>query len=114
MPTVWLGLVAHLELNDLRFSTLQRIVSGGSAVPPPLVEVLSDRYGVEVRQGWGMTETVAVATVGTLDSRQMMLPPAERHAITVKQGKSVFGVEIKSSTNRATPCRATACRKASS
>jgi 3-(methylthio)propionyl---CoA ligase len=95
VPTVWLGLVHHLERNDLRFSTLQRIIAGGSAMPRPLIATLADRYGIDVRQGWGMTETVAVATLGALDSEQIRLPPAARHAIVAKQGKSVFGVEIK-------------------
>jgi len=95
VPTVWLGLVNYLEQKNLRFSTLQRVVSGGSAIPRPLIATLSDRYGIEVRQGWGMTETVAVATLVSLDSDQQQLPPAERHSIVAKQGKSVFGVEIK-------------------
>jgi fatty-acyl-CoA synthase len=60
-----------------------------------LIAALSDRYGIEVRQGWGMTETVAVATLSCLDSEQVQLPPAERHSVIAKQGKSVFGVELK-------------------
>jgi acyl-CoA synthetase (AMP-forming)/AMP-acid ligase II len=95
VPTIWLGLVHHLEQNDLRLSTLQRVITGGSAMPRPLIATLSDRYGIDVRQGWGMTETVAVATLSGLDSEQMKLSPAERHSIVARQGKSVFGVEIK-------------------
>jgi acyl-CoA synthetase (AMP-forming)/AMP-acid ligase II len=38
---------------------------------------------------------VAVATLISLDCGQMKLPPAERHSVIAKQGKSVFGVEIK-------------------
>jgi acyl-CoA synthetase (AMP-forming)/AMP-acid ligase II len=95
VPTVWLGLAQHLEQNGLRFSTLQRVVAGGSAVPRPLIATLSDRYGVEMRQGWGMTETVAVATLSVPDSQQLKLSPAERHSVIAKQGRSVFGVEIK-------------------
>ena len=95
VPTVWLGVLEHMEQNDLRFSTLQRVIGGGSALPRPLIAALSDRYGIEVRQGWGMTETVAVATLISLDCGQMKLPPAERHSVVAKQGKSVFGVEIK-------------------
>jgi acyl-CoA synthetase (AMP-forming)/AMP-acid ligase II len=95
VPTIWLGLVQYLEQNDLRFSTLQRVISGGSALPRALIAALCDRYGIDVRQGWGMTETVAVATLCSLDCEQQQLPPAEGHAIVAKQGKSVFGVEIK-------------------
>jgi fatty-acyl-CoA synthase len=95
VPTVWLGLVQYLEQHDLRFSTLQRLVSGGSALPSALIATLSDRYGIEVRHGWGMTETVAVASISALDCEQGELPPADRHSIIAKQGKSVFGVELK-------------------
>jgi acyl-CoA synthetase (AMP-forming)/AMP-acid ligase II len=95
VPTVWLALVQYLELHDLRFSTLRRLVSGGSAMPPPLIARLSDRYGIDVRHGWGMTETVAVATICALDSEQVTLPPADKHSIIAKQGRAVFGVEIK-------------------
>ena len=95
VPTIWLGLLQHLEQHDLRLSTLRRVVGGGSALPHSLIAALSERYGIEVRQGWGMTETVAVATLSCLDSEQMKLPPADRHSIVAKQGKSVFGVELK-------------------
>jgi 3-(methylthio)propionyl---CoA ligase len=95
VPTVWLALVQHLEQHDLRFSTLRRLVSGGSAMPPRLIATLSERYGIDVRHGWGMTETVAVATISSLDSEQMQLPPSDQHSIIAKQGKCVFGVELK-------------------
>jgi fatty-acyl-CoA synthase len=95
VPTVWQGLLQHVEQHHVRFSTLRRVIGGGSALPHSLIAALSDRYGIEVRQGWGMTETVAVATLSCLDSEQMKLPSAQRHAIVAKQGKSVFGVELK-------------------
>ncbi len=95
VPTVWLSLVQHLEQHDLRLSTLRRLVSGGSALPRPLIATLSERYGIDVRHGWGMTETVGVASICTLDSGEMKLPPADKHSVLAKQGKSVFGVELK-------------------
>ena len=95
VPTVWLGLLQHLDGHGLRFSSLQRVISGGSAVPTALVARFSEVYGVEVRHGWGMTETVAVATISCLEGGELNLPPEQRHAIVNKQGKSVFGVEIK-------------------
>ena len=95
VPTVWHGLVQYLDQHQLRLSSLQRIISGGSAIPRTLIAILNDRYGIEVRHGWGMTETVAVATLSALDAEQMKLPPAERLSVIARQGKSVFGVEIK-------------------
>ncbi len=95
VPTVWLQLLQHVEQHDLRFSSLQRLVAGGSAMPTALTAKLVENYGIEVRQGWGMTETVAVATISALDAEQMTWPAAERHALISKQGKAVFGIEIK-------------------
>jgi fatty-acyl-CoA synthase len=95
VPTVWQSLLQHLDQHELRLSSLRRIVAGGSAMPMPLIVKLAESHGVDVRQGWGMTETVAVATVSALDAGQLNLPPAQRHAVAAKQGKSVFGVELK-------------------
>src|SRR5450432_1537666 len=95
VPTVWMGLLQHIEKHELRFSTLRRVVSGGSAVPRSLIVTLSDRYGIDVQQGWGMTETTGVGTLSALDPAQMALPREARHSISAKQGKAVFGVEIK-------------------
>jgi fatty-acyl-CoA synthase len=94
VPTVWLQLLQHLEQHDLRLSSLQRVVAGGSAMPTALTAKL-ENYGIEVRQGWGMTETVAVATISVLDAEQLSWSAAQRHALISKQGKSVFGIEIK-------------------
>jgi len=95
VPTIWQGLIAHLEQHGLRFSTMRRTGVGGSAMPLALIETFSDRYGVEVRHGWGMTETTAVATIGTLTATEAALGASERHAIIAKQGRSVFGIDIK-------------------
>ncbi|MDO9165772.1 MAG: 3-(methylthio)propionyl-CoA ligase [Rhodoferax sp.] len=95
VPTIWLALMQHVEQHGLRFSTMRRTAVGGSAMPASLIARFADEYDVEVRHGWGMTETTAVATMSSLNSWQMDLPAAERHAVIAKQGKSVFGVEIK-------------------
>jgi 3-(methylthio)propionyl---CoA ligase len=95
VPTVWLGLAQHLEMHDLRLSTLRRVISGGSALPRPLIATLCERHGLDVRHGWGMTETTAVATISALDCAQMKWAPDDQHSIIAKQGKSVFGVELK-------------------
>jgi len=94
VPTIWIGLIRHMEQNNLRLSALKRILVGGSAMPLSLIAKF-DEIGIEVRHAWGMTETVAIATMSSLDSRQAALPAAARHAVMAKQGKSVFGVEIK-------------------
>ncbi len=95
VPTIWQALIAHVEQHKLRFSTMRRTAVGGSAMPQSLIAKFADEYQVEVRHGWGMTETTAVATISVLNGQQLALPAQERHAVIAKQGKSVFGVEIK-------------------
>ena len=95
VPTIWLSLLAHVEQHGLRFSTMRRTGVGGSAMPLALITKFVDQYQVEVRHGWGMTETAAVAVMGTLMRKHQAWPAAEQHALIAKQGKSVFGVEIK-------------------
>ena len=95
VPTIWQGLIAHLDAHGLRFSTMVRTGTGGSAMPLALIAKFADEYGVEVRHGWGMTETTAVATMGALTAAEASLPPAEQHAIVARQGRTVYGTEIK-------------------
>ena len=95
VPTIWMGLMQHLEANKLKLSTMRRTLVGGSAMPVALIAKFADEYDVEVRHGWGMTETTAAATVGALTADELDLPAAQRHAIVAKQGKSMFGIEIK-------------------
>lgn len=95
VPTIWMGLIQHVEQNGLRFNHLQRTLVGGTAMPQALIARFVDDYGVEVRHGWGMTETTAVATLSVLSRQDMARPAAERHAIIARQGKPVPGIEIK-------------------
>ena len=95
VPTIWIALMRHVEQHKLGLSSLKRILVGGSAMPESLIAKFDQEFGIEVRQAWGMTETVAIATMSCLNSRQAEMPAAARHATMAKQGKSVFGVEIK-------------------
>ena len=49
-------------------SNLSRLTCGGSAPPPSLIRWYWDQLGVEMIQGWGMTETSPLATL----SRKVM------------------------------------------
>ena len=76
VPTIWMNLVQHLDAQGARFSTLRRGCVGGSAMPPALIARLADHYGVEMRHGWGMTETTAVATMSNLSRAERARPAA--------------------------------------
>ena len=95
VPTVWQGLLAYTDANNLKFSTMTRTVIGGSACPPAMMEAFEQKYGVHVLHAWGMTEMSPLGTVCTLKPKHLKLSPAERMAVQAKQGRAIFGVDMK-------------------
>jgi 3-(methylthio)propionyl---CoA ligase len=95
VPTVWQMMLAHMQANQLRFSTLKRTVIGGSACPPAMITAFNDVYGVEVLHAWGMTEMSPLGTVCTLKNKHDDLPEADKMKIRLKQGRGIFGVDMK-------------------
>jgi acyl-CoA synthetase (AMP-forming)/AMP-acid ligase II len=95
VPTVWLMLLQHLGANRLKFSTLRRTVIGGSACPPAMIRSFQEDYGVTVFHAWGMTEMSPLGTVGTLKGKQEGLDKEAKLAIQAKQGRGIFGVDMK-------------------
>ena len=95
VPTVWQGLLTHVEANGLKFSTMRRTVIGGSACPPAMMRAFQQRYDVQVLHAWGMTEMSPVGTVCTLKPKHQRLDAEQRMAVQAKQGRAVFGVDMK-------------------
>ena len=95
VPTVWQGLIAYLEKTGKRVESLSHVVSGGSAVPLALMDQLRERHGVEVVHAWGMTETSPIGTIRSLSPEARTLPEERREALRARQGRTVFGIELK-------------------
>jgi len=72
VPTVWLGVVEHLEATGGTLPSLRRIIVGGAPMPPALMARLEARLGAEVQTSWGMTELSPLGTIaapGDVDRR---------------------------------------------
>ena len=95
VPTVWLMLLNHMQQHGLRFSHLQRTVIGGSACPPAMIRTFRDEHGVSVLHAWGMTEMSPIGTICNLKLAQRDLPPEAQLAVMAKQGRAVFGVDMR-------------------
>ena len=95
VPTVWLMLLQHLEATNGTLSTLKRVVIGGSAVPEKILRTFEDKYGVDVRHAWGMTELSPLGTLGAPGPEAAELDRDSLVRLKLKQGRAPFGVEMK-------------------
>jgi 3-(methylthio)propionyl---CoA ligase len=95
VPTVWQGLLAYVEANHLKFSTMRRSAIGGSACPPAMLAKFLNDYDVRVLHAWGMTEMSPVGTVAGFKPKHMALTSAERLKVMATQGRATYGVDMK-------------------
>jgi len=92
VPTIWSDLLRYSQANPVDMSSLRMITAGGAAVPRQLIERFRDELGVELVQGWGMTETSPLCALAT-PPRQA--PPDEEIEWRARTGRIVPGVEVR-------------------
>jgi fatty-acyl-CoA synthase len=85
VPTVWLGLLEHLEAVGGDVPSLQRILVGGAPLPPALMERLERRLGIVVQTSWGMTELSPSGTVAH---------PRDDRRQAAFAGKPAIGIDL--------------------
>ncbi len=95
VPTVWLGLLNYLDSINARLTTVKNVVVGGSAAPLSMIRAFDQKHGAFLVHAWGMTEMSPLGTVNAATAELMALPAEERYARQAKQGRPVFGVEMK-------------------
>ncbi len=95
VPTVWLSVLQHLERTGEGLGSLDRVAIGGSAVPRSMIEAFRDLHGVTVSHLWGMTEMSPIGTAGRLCPEISALPLEGQVDAQCKQGRGLFGVEMK-------------------
>ncbi|MAG98570.1 MAG: 3-(methylthio)propionyl-CoA ligase [Alphaproteobacteria bacterium] len=95
VPTVWLMLLTYMRETGTTLEHVKRVVSGGSAVPRAMIEEFEEKHDCRMIHAWGMTEMSPLGSVGTFKAGVGDLPAQERYDIQVKQGRGIYGVEIK-------------------
>jgi fatty-acyl-CoA synthase len=85
VPTVWLGLVEHLEAHGSELPSLRRVVVGGSPMPRALMERIERRLGVVVQTSWGMTELSPLGTIA---------PPGLAERDPALSGRPSIGIDL--------------------
>ena len=93
VPTIWNDVMNYLEREPGHdISSLRLVACGGSAVPVSLMQTFEQRYGVQIRQLWGMTETSPMATLAW----PVPGTPADKvWEIRATQGRPMCGVTAR-------------------
>ena len=95
VPTVWLALLQYCASAGKRLDKLKYSLVGGAAVPRSMIEQYRDEHGVELRQGWGMTETSPLGTCNALKAGLESLSDEEKLDLATKAGRGIFGCELR-------------------
>ncbi|QPD00422.1 long-chain fatty acid--CoA ligase [Qipengyuania soli] len=94
VPTVWLAHFQYCDAQGIDLPPLKAATIGGSAAPKFMIERLM-KNGTRVQHAWGMTETSPIGTVGGPTADWDNLSFDEKVAKTMKQGRPIFGVELR-------------------
>ena len=94
VPTVWLGMIEHIEATGSDLANLRNVTIGGSAAPRAMIEWFRGR-GIHVMHAWGMTETSPIGSIGGKPAGWDDMSDAEQLAFTLHQGRIPFGVELR-------------------
>lgn len=96
VPSIWNSVLEHMDLTKQTVKTLDRIIIGGAAAAPKMIEVFNNKYSVEVVHAWGMTEMSPVGTSNPpmLKTSGNILDNTKTNELT-KQGRPLFGVELR-------------------
>jgi fatty-acyl-CoA synthase len=91
VPTIWQGLLAHLNEHPQDLAPLREVIVGGSACPPALMAAF-DELGLTIIHAWGMTET---SPLGSVSRPPAGLGPEETWEYRILQGRFPAGVRAR-------------------
>ncbi len=83
VPTVWLGVLDHIEEEGGELPSLKRILVGGAPMPAALMKRLEQRLGVVVQTSWGMTELSPLGSITPVSEPERDAASAGRVAVGV-------------------------------
>lgn len=86
VPTVWLGLLDHLDATGEDLPTLKRLYLGGAPLPQTVQRRIEDRLDISVHTSWGMTE---LSPLGTISAK------GTRGTKAGSSGRAPIGIDLK-------------------
>lgn len=61
-PSMWSAFAHFNELNGSEFTNVRLALSGASRLPIDTAKLMRDRFGIELREGYGLTEASPIVT----------------------------------------------------
>ena len=95
VPTIWMGLLAYCRENNKILSSVKNTIIGGSALSLSTLQEFDEVHDVNVIHAWGMTEMSPLGTTNVPTLEMQDMSKEEKYAIQLKQGKPIYGVELK-------------------
>ncbi|MEZ5736821.1 MAG: long-chain-fatty-acid--CoA ligase [Novosphingobium sp.] len=92
VPTILNDLLQRHAREPMEMSSFRCIIAGGSAVSSHLIEQVKTQWGVDMIQGWGMTETSPMCV---LSHPPCGTQPADEAPWRAKSGRPVAGMEVR-------------------
>ena len=95
VPTIWMGLLAYCRDNNKILTSVRNTIIWGSALSLPTLQEFDEVHDVNVIHAWGMTEMSPLGTINVPTPEMDNMSKDEKYAIQLKQGKPIYGVELK-------------------
>ena len=83
VPTMFVALLHHPDVDKYDVSTLRMSISGGAPIPAEVMDAFEQKFGVVILEGYGLSETASTTTFN--------VSAEERKAYSV--GKPIWGTE---------------------
>ncbi|MCP4444456.1 MAG: long-chain fatty acid--CoA ligase [Myxococcales bacterium] len=84
VPTMYFGLLHHPEVRQEHLASVVHCVSGGAAMPVEVMNAFDKKFGVNILEGYGLSETSPIACFNSMD--------AEKKVGSI--GRPIWGVEF--------------------
>ena len=95
VPTVWLGIYNHVKSIGGSLPTVRKALVGGSALPESLLRAYEQDLGIEMQQGWGMTETSPLGTTYSPYPGMDMSNYDDTVQDKLYAGRRIFGMQMR-------------------
>jgi acyl-CoA synthetase (AMP-forming)/AMP-acid ligase II len=106
IPTMLNLMIKHPKVAEFDYASLRVILSGGAPIAPQVVKSITQAFGCDYIQTYGMTETSPYLTLSILKKHLQDLPPDEQLGYKSRTGRPFMAVDLKVVDETGAPVKA--------